>query len=202
MILLNFLGRSSHQWLIIIKIIILLFISSSSPVDFLFCLLSDIWPALRVMINRKSSRPTWISVLRDGSFRARGPELLLAPSLWFPLFGNKLVEMCSQVSCSADVLRQECWGLRSPQATLPWIPHTSLHRTSTRALCTISGWFPSVASTKTSLGSSTSCGVTTSSPHRKGLGVRGHLPKLPCPGFASLTRLALFPPLTQRNPEE
>lgn len=33
------------------------FISSSSAVDFLFSLLSDAWPALRVMINRKTSPP-------------------------------------------------------------------------------------------------------------------------------------------------
>lgn len=129
-------------------------------------------------------------------------ELLLTPSSWFPPFGNKLVEMCPLVSCSADVLRQECWDLCSPQATLPWIPHTSLHRTPTQVVCTISGWSRSVASTKTSLGSSTSCEVTTSSLHGKALGVLGHLSKLLCPGFTSLTRLVLFPPLTQRYSEE
>ena len=65
---------------------------------------------------------------------------------------------CSVMSNS--VLRQECWDLCSPQTTLPWIPHTSLHRTSTQVVRTISGWSRGVASTKSSLGSSPSCGVT------------------------------------------
>lgn len=160
MILLNFLGRSSHQWLIIIKIIMLLFISSSSPVDFLFSFPSDTWPALRVMMNRKTHLD--LSALRPAHLGHVATELLLAPRSWFPPFGNKLVEMCPRVSCSPGVLGQECWDLRSPQTTLPWIPHTSLHRTSSQVVCTISGWPRGVGSTRSSLGSSPSCGVTTS----------------------------------------
>lgn len=151
------------------------------------------------MINRKTSPPhPDLGAPRPAHLGHVASELLLAPCSWFPPFGNKLVEMCPQVGCSLDVLRQECWDLCSPQTTLPWIPHTSLHRTSTQVVCTISGWSHGVASTKSSLGSSPSCGVTMSSPHGKGLGVLGHLPKLFCPVFTSLTRLVLFLPLTQR----
>lgn len=54
--------------------------------------------------------------------------------------------------------------------------------------------------TRSSLGSSSSCGVTTATPSRTGL--LGHLPKLLCLVFTSLARLVLFPPLTQRSSEE
>lgn len=116
----------------------LLFISSSSPVDFLFSFPSDTWPALRVMMNRKTHLD--LGAPRPAHLGHMATELLLAPCSWFPPFGNKLVEMCPQVSCSPGVLQQQCWDLCSPQTTLPWIPHTSLHRTSSQVVCTISGW--------------------------------------------------------------
>ena len=113
------------------------------------------------MINRKTSPPhPDLGAPRPAHLGHGASELLLAPCSWFPPFGNKLVEMRPQVGCSPDVLRQECWDLCSPQTTLPWIPHTSLHRTSTQVVRTISGWSRGVASTKSSLGSSPSCGVT------------------------------------------
>lgn len=128
-------------------------------------------------------------------------ELLLAPRSWFPPFGNKLVEMSSGQLFPCGVLGQGMLGFALTPKPLPWIPHTSLHRTSSQVVWpSLGGPRGGLGSTRSSLGSSPSVGELHHDLTGQGL---GHLPrKLLCPVFTSLARLVLFPPLTHTRSSE